>query len=205
MCSHSGYSYESRTIAGFQATVDVNSNKQLMQAQNLDYTKMLTAIVSAPVKVNSWWNMNNNITAVGQELKADYDKHPTVLRKVDVSLNSTKTLTLPKNCTVELSGFMQTPTLFGIYRIGLFGFLNVGLQKKFKDNSSLRANLDDVFSSKQFQLTADRPAQFYYTSTEINFSRRIVKLTYTRNFGKKELKDKRDRRTGSEEESGRVK
>jgi outer membrane receptor protein involved in Fe transport len=200
-----GYSYESNTIAGFQATVDVATNKQYLQAQNLTSTQVISGIFSIPVTVAKWWTMNNNITAVWQVIKMNYDKAPLTLKKADVTIVSSQSFTLPKNYSIELFAFYQTPTLFGIYQAKAFASVDVGVQKKFNDKNTMRFNVGDVFASQRFTVTADRPKQFFYTRTTFDFSLRIFRLTYTHNFGKKELKNKRDRSTGAEEESRRVK
>lgn len=198
------YSYESNSIAGFQTTVDVKSNKQYLQAQNLDNTQMISLVVTLPFTIAKWWNMYNNITAYGQQAKISFDKHPTTVKALAVALVSTQTFTLPKNYSLELSGNVETPTAFGMYKNKVFGFMNFGAQKKFRDNSTLRLNVSDIFSSMKFTITADRPAQYYYSQTVISFARRMLSLTYTRNFGKREVQQKRERSTGSEEELRRV-
>lgn len=199
-----GYSYEANSIAGFQTSVDVKTNKQFLQAQNLDNTQMITLVMTIPVTVNKWWSMYNNITAVGQQAKISFDKNPTTVKVATVGFVSTHNFTLPKNYSLELSGNYETPGAFGMYKSTGFGFMTFGAQKKFKDNSTLRANISDIFSSLQFTITVDRPEQFFYTQTHIGFNRRIFSLTYTRNFGKREVKEKRERSTGSEEELRRV-
>lgn len=199
-----GYSYEKDPIAAFQASVDIHTNKQLMQAQNLDYIKMLSLSATIPVTIAKWWNMNINITATGQYLKADYNKQLTKLRKADMYLSGTQSLNLRKNFSIELTGNYLSPSISGTYQSPAMGILNAGVQKKFKDNSSLLLNLEDVFSSGRFALKADRPEQFFFVHTKINIARRLLRITYTRSFGNKELKGKRERGTGAEEETGRV-
>jgi hypothetical protein len=50
----------------------------------------------------------------------------------------------------------------------------------------------------------DLPEENFYTFFRFQVSRRIFKLTYTKSFGNKLLKEKRARITASEEERGRV-
>ena len=198
-----GYSYETSTIAGFQDSIDVTSNKQYILARNLDYTKMITAVISIPVTVAKWWTMYNNITANREQVHTIYNKVPVTVTQVYANISSSQTFTLPKDYTAELVGFYNSPSLFGTAKARAYGIFNIGIQKKFKDKSTLRLGVQDVFKSLNFIGVSDRPEQNFYTRTAINFAQRIFRLTYTRNFGNKELKDKRNR-SAAEEERGRV-
>ena len=198
------YTYESNTIANFQTTVDVNTNKQTLQAQNLESTRMLSAVVSLPINITKWWTTYTNISANYQKVKVIQNKTPLELSVGDLFANMTHNFTLPKNYSCELTGYFQSASLWGTYATRPFGALNIGFQKKFKDNSTLRFNVSDIFKSEIYTMVADRPELNFYTKTVINFAMRQYRLTYTRSFGKKDLKDKRNRGTGSEEELNRV-
>jgi hypothetical protein len=199
-----GYSYETSTIAGFQDSVDVKSNKQYIVARNLDYTKMITAVIGIPISVTNWWSMNTNITATWQQVHTIYNKLPVTVAQFYVNLSGSQNFRLPKNYSIELSGFYYSPSLWGTSKAEPFGAFNISAQKKFNDNSTLRLGVSDVFTSLNFRSVSDRPEQNFYTRTQINFSQRIFRLTYTRNFGNNELRAKRNRSTGSEEETERV-
>ena len=157
-----------------------------------------------PFTITTWWKMYNNITIVGQQVKSDFDGHSATLRAVTAGLVSTQTFTLPKNYSIEASLNYESPGTWGIFRVSSFALLNIGGQKKFKDNSTLRLNLSDALSSLRYIATLDRPEQYFYTQTRIDFSRRLVSVTYTRPFGKREVTKKRSRSTGSEEETRRI-
>jgi outer membrane receptor protein involved in Fe transport len=199
-----GYSYETNTIADFQTSVDVATNKQYLQAQNLENNQLVSGTISVPVTVTKWWNMYANITAIYQRVQSNLSNNPLTLTLGNTNIFTSQNFTLPKNYSMELSGFLQTASLAGIYRLEAFGRLDIGIQKKFKDNSNLRLNVQDLLASFNWRLVADRPEQSFYTRTLANFSQRIFRLTYTRSFGNKQLKEKRNRSTASEEELKRV-
>lgn len=199
-----GYSYESNSIAGFQDSVDVKTNKQYIIARNLDYTKMVAAVFSIPVTATKWWTMYNNITATWQQVHTIFNKLPITVEQYNVNISASQNFRLPKDYSIELSGFYNSPFLWGTAKAKAFGVLNFGAQKKFRDNSTLRFGVSDIFKSRNFTFISDRPEQNFYTRGSIQFSQRIFSLTYTRNFGNKELRDKRNRSTGSEDERSRV-
>lgn len=201
-----GYTYEANTIADFQTEVNVASNKQYMVAQNLVRTQSINATVSIPFSPTKWWYSQINIVSTWQKVDADYLKTPVSVTQFNYNISGFQSFTLPKNYGFELSGFFQSPSLFGISKANAFGLLNAGIQKKFiKSNSSLKLGVDDVFSTMKFTFLTDMPAENFYADGDIKFSGRIFKLTFSRNFGNKILKDKRARATASEEERARVK
>ena len=113
--------------------------------------------------------------------------------------------TLPNDFSVELVGFYQTKGLFGSAAFLPMGALNIGIQKKFSGNGgTLRFGIDDVLNSLKWRGESNFPEHNLVSGFEADFSQRTFKLTYSRNFGNKELKGTRQRATGSEEERGRV-
>ncbi|MEI9810878.1 MAG: outer membrane beta-barrel family protein [Bacteroidota bacterium] len=199
------YSIETGTIARFQTEVDVSSNKQYMRAQNLDETKLLNASIALPFTITKWWSMQNNLIGSWERVKTFYKNDLVKISQAIFTISHAQTFKLPKDYTLELSGFYVSPGLFGISRIKAMGRLDIGAQKKIgKKGGSLRFAVNDVFQSMFLQIYSDQPKQDFYTRSNIRFAYRTFRLTWTCPFGNKELKDKRNRNTGSEEERGRV-
>ncbi|MBC7947743.1 MAG: outer membrane beta-barrel protein [Chitinophagaceae bacterium] len=199
------YSIESNTIARFQTEVDVSTNKQTLRAQNLDETRLLTASLALPFNFNKWWTMQLNVIGSRQEVSAFYNKEPVKLSLANFNVSGAQTFKLPKDYTLELSGFYQSPSLFGISRFRGLGRIDVGAQKKLgKKGGTLRFAVNDIFQSMQLQIYSDMPAQDFYFDTRIRFAYRTFRLTWTCPFGNKDLRNKRSRNTGSEEERRRV-
>ena len=159
-----------------------------------------------PVQITPWWFSQINLNGTWQKVQSDYKNKPIEIVNVNYNISGFQTFTLPKKFAAEISGFFQSPSLFGASKTKAFGQLNVGVQKKFvKNNSSLRFGVDDIFTSMRFRFNFEVPSENFYTDGSLLFSKRIFKLTYTTNFGNKMLKDKRERITASEEEKRRIK
>ena len=200
------YTFESNTIGDFQTEVDVSSNKQFITAKNLNSTQSINASLSLPVSITKWWFSQLNLNNTWLKIKTDYNQKPISLSNFNYNISGFQSFTLPKNFGIELSGFYQSKGLFGASVTQPFGQLNAGVQKKFENsNSSLKLGVDDIFSSMNIRSRFDLPEENFYTFNRFQISRRIFKLTYTKNFGNKLLKEKRARITASEEERGRVK
>ncbi|MEO8769485.1 MAG: outer membrane beta-barrel protein [Ferruginibacter sp.] len=198
------YTKEDGSIANFQPK-NSNSNKQILAAENLDNIKTVNISLSLPITITKWWNMQNNIQGNWQQINATYPKGPFELEQKNFSLNSSQNFILPKNFSMEFSGFYQSKALFGASVTKPFGIANFGLQKKFKDSKNkLRFAVEDIFNTTLFKVTTDIPSENIYSSANLRFGYRTFKLTLTHNFGKS-IKEKRDRTSASEEEQGRVK
>ena len=199
------YNIETETIARFQTEVDVSSNKQYFKAQNLDKTKLLNVSLSLPFTITKWWSMQNNFIGSWKNVKAVYKNEPIEISQLGLVISHAQTFRLPKDYAFELTGFYVSPGLFGISRIKAIGSLDVGLQKKIgKKGGSLRFAVGDLLQTEWIRVYTDQPEQHFYTRSNFRFAYRTFRLTWSCPFGNKELKDKRARRTGAEEESGRV-
>ena len=198
-----GYTTEQFTIGNFQVTVDNATNKQYLVAQNLTQTQTINGLITLPFNIAKWWTSNININAEWQQAKARYMSNPVNVNQFSYNISGAQSFTLPKKISAEISGFYNSASLFGITKIKPFGSLNVALQKKF-NNSSLKFGVDDIFSTMKFRFVADFPSQQFYTTSTIQMSRSIFKLTFTKNFGNNILKEKRERITASDTERKRV-
>ncbi len=201
-----GYTYESNSIGSFQSEVDVTSNRQVITSRNINNTQTINASFSLPMSITKWWFSQINLNNTWQKIETDYNKTPISLSIINYNVSGFQSFTLPQNFGIELSGFYQSKAFFGAAVSEPFGQLNAGVQKKFKkSNSSLKFGVDDIFSSMNIRSRFDLPEENFYTFFRFQVSRRIFKLTYTKSFGNKLLKEKRARITASEEERGRVK
>ena len=200
------YTYEANSISRFQDEVDVSSNKQIITSKNLKNTQSINASFSLPISITKWWFSQINLNNTWQKIEADYNNKPISLSNFNYNISGFQSFTLPQNFGIELSGFYQSKGLFGAAVSQPFGQLNAGIQKKFKkSNSSLKLGVDDIFSTMNLRSRFDVPGENFYTNSRFQVSRRIFKVTYTKSFGNKLLKEKRARTTASEEERGRVK
>ncbi len=199
------YSYETNTITDFTPTVDSVTNIETLAAANQKSTSGWAAALSVPVTVNKWWTMQYNLTGNSQVLSGNIAGSPITLKQDYLQITTQQSFSLPKDYSVEISGFYTTKTTFGIFTVPAFGELDLGIQKKFSNlHSNLRLNAGNILNSEKFAPSINYPQQNLIVSGKLIFTYPSISLTYTHNFGNSKVKGTRNRSTGAEEEKGRV-
>jgi hypothetical protein len=211
-----GYQLKKKYLLSMQASYDKNAinwmvrldpetKKQNVYIANVDQTKTYSLNLSVPVEVASWWQMQYNLVAIWQQNNTLYEGTRLHLNGRYSRINTTQNLKLPYSFNLELSGFYQTRALFGIFGQTSMGSVNMGIQKKLnKERGTINLSISDIFWTNRFRIKLAYPSVnldqvFYYTPEP-----RVVKLTYSCNFGNKNIKEANKRKTGSEEERNRV-
>jgi hypothetical protein len=201
------YTYEKNTIEGFQTQkIDTINNMLFLSAKNFNYEQYITASISLPFTVTTWWTMQNNLNADWKQVNTIYNGAPVQLQVYDFNINSTQRFTLPKDYSIELTGLYMSPSNFGTARLKPIYQVDAGFQKKFPNKKDiLRFAANDMFNSGgNFRYVEHLPIPGAVIRGSINFGMVAFKLTYTHNFGNKALNGKRDRSTGAEDELKRV-
>ncbi len=194
-----GYSYDKSPIARFQAHVDPKTNKMTYVAENLKNASILSATVSLPITISNRWTMQNNIQLLWARVNTIYNGRPLRVDQKMANLTTIQNITLPKNFSAEVVATYQSGGLWGSTIAKSSGALNIGFQKKFT-GSSLKLNITDIFNTNRLRLYNDLPEHNLYSTFNGQFFPRAIRLTFTKNFGNKELKSKRTRTTSLEEE-----
>lgn len=201
------YTHEDNTIESFQTQrIDTINNMLYLSAENFKYEQFFTASVSLPFTVTKWWSMQNNINGNWKQVNTIYNNSPVRLAVFDYDINSTQHFTLPKDFSIELTGFYSSASYFGTDKLKPIYQVDAGLQKKFSNKKDiLRFTANDMFNTgTNYRFVDDLPIAGTILRGSLNFGMVAYKLTYTHNFGNKSLKDKRDRSTGAEDELHRV-
>jgi hypothetical protein len=199
------YSHEDSTIAKFQSRIIPGTNNQLIYAENLKQQKTASLTVSMPYSPTPWWNMFINASGVWQRAGIYYDDILTNVALQSINVFTSQSFTLPKDITLELSGFYNSGSLFGSFVMKPFGGVNAGLQKKFKrSGSNLRLGVDNIFNTLVWKMSSEVPELQQSFSGRFQFAQPTVKLSFSQNFGNGKMKSARKRKIGSEEERQRV-
>ncbi|WP_051686306.1 TonB-dependent receptor [Chryseobacterium hispalense] len=175
-----------------------NGNIVVVQAnENLTSASYYGLNVIAPVKVTKWGDMNNNAnfyygsytgnisgTAIKNQGNFTFD------------INSINSFKLGNGFSAELTGNYKAKEVYAYMFLKPMWSLNIGAQKKFKNNSTLKFSFNDIF------LTSNPEAENIYANYVENFvvhrDTRVASLSYTYNFGSG--KSGQPRKTGGAED-----
>ena len=199
------YTKENASIQAFQPKTDSVANKQILSAQNIVNLKTLNASLTLPLTLTPWWSFQLNIMGTWSQANAIIENEKVRINNIAYGFNGSQRFTLSPSWSAEISGFLQSANVMGIFVQRPMGSMDVGIKKKLKDNkSSLQFSVTNILNSLVFDFKADVPEHNIYADVRIHTFFRGFRLTYSRNFGKEKLREKRERSTGSEEERGRV-
>ncbi len=198
------YSHDDDFIALFQSRIEPKTNKQVIFAENLNYVKTVSVVISLPVTITRWWVVQNNITGVWQQAGLASETGILKVRQADVNIRVSQNFQIGDKYSAELTGFYQTASIFGRYKVDPYGQLDAGIQKKFKNNNEkLRLSVNNIFSSLKWAWQTNT-GNDNFSKTYLQFNKVTVNLSYSRSFGRNTVNAARNRSTGSAEESQRV-
>ncbi len=199
------YTIENNAIRRFQPRQDTVKNILYMLSRNLDKVTTTSFMVSFPLNITPWWNVQNNLNGIIQNVKTLYDGQQLDLTVKNFNVNVINNFRISKRVQGELTGYYESPSLWGVYKSGSITSVSAGLQLKSRnENNTFSLNLSDAFLSSIWHLSANIPELNIKSSGVLNFEPRVLRFTYAHTFGNNKLKKERTRETGSDDERKRV-
>jgi hypothetical protein len=195
------YTHEANAISRFQPMVLAGTDQQVFTSLNLAYRNTLSLMFTLPIRVTSQWNMNLNMIGFNRKLAT---KENEVLKENYYTINVSQNYQFLTNYTFEVTGFYNSESLDGISKTGAYYNLNMGLRKRFNNDSQLSLAVNNMFKFQNNVYSINSVAQDYATNTLYKFETWKFRLSYLVKFGNSKLKDKKSRATGAEEIQTRV-
>ncbi|HET6768309.1 MAG TPA: outer membrane beta-barrel protein [Chitinophagaceae bacterium] len=197
------YDYTTNPINN-QPALDENINRLVNTVTNSKSFQNFYINLALPFTITKWWSMQNNLS-VGWRRSNSFYKENIKQDFVGFYVYGTQTFKLPKDISLELSGFYNTGGGWGLYTFSSLGSLDFGAQKKFeKKKSTLSLTIRNILNSLHSKQYINLPEQNLVIRTSGVFSYTSFSITYNKRFGKETVKGKRDRSTGAEDERGRA-
>ncbi|PIF44811.1 outer membrane receptor protein involved in Fe transport [Chryseobacterium sp. 52] len=173
--------------------VENGENITVQTNENLNSASYLGLYLIAPVKVTKWWDMSNsanfyygsytgNVSGTQINNKGNFT----------FNINSINSFKLGNGFTAELTGNYRAREVYAYMDVQPNWYLNIGAQKKFKNNSTLKFSFNDIF------FTSNPKARTTFNNYVENFvvkrDSRVATISYTYNFGSS--KNGQPRKTG---------
>jgi Outer membrane protein beta-barrel family len=198
-----GYSYTAGPIS-LQPKVDEATNKLVSALTNAISNKNFNISLTLPFTIAKWWNTQNNISGYRSQSKTFY-KATVKTENTSYYVNSTQTFTLPKEFSLQLSGYYYAGGSWGLYYFDPMGSIDLGVQKKFATKrSSLSFNIRGLVKTLSSKSYAFIPEQNLIAKNRSIYGYTNYSLSFNHSFGSDKVKGKRDRSTGAEDEKGRA-
>lgn len=172
-------------------------------SENLSKQDNVSLSFSIPLQVVKWWSSNNYLNIYYSKFVGIVNNAAYNLGNTSYNFNSQNTFNLPWNFKAELDGYYNAKALNTVWRSHPQYSVSAGLQKSFWDNkANIKLNVNDIFNTQNF--TAD----LYYSDIQMHlhnkWESRKVALTFTYNFGNKNLKIHQHDDSGSSDEQNRI-
>lgn len=205
------YKYSLTTSLSYSFTSDfttrtlepLDGNRTILIARNVANQKVINLGVSYPARLAKWWSVYLSVNAYRSIFEATND---LFIGQSQNSLNvyAQNTFKLPQGLIAEVSGWYNSPTIWGgSFRTKSMGSLNIAFRKRLMKNK-LTASLafNDVLYTQRWSATTEFPGINAFVNGAQD-SRRVT-FTLAYNFGRKEIKKARKRKTGIEGEKNRL-
>lgn len=194
------YSYVSGFFA--QVTEAVGENQNFLITRNVADQQTINFSISYPFSIKPWWNVYFNAYAYHSSYIANNPAFVSVARTTFGGY-AQSTFDLPARFRFEISGWWSSPSIWGgTYLTRSIGSLNLGLQKNIGNRWTAKVAVNDLLYTVPWR-GATQFGALSIDGTGGSDSRQIrMNLSYK--FGSKEVKDKRKRKTGLEDEQKRI-
>lgn len=159
--------------------------------------------ISAPVRINKWWNMINNGNIFYNHFNGKLGGTTLNNGKPAVDVRTNNTFSFKKGWTAELSANFNSGGQYGFMVLDPQWGIGAGVQKTImKGKGTVRFNITDIFWTNlpQAVITYNNYIEKWHAYRES----RVANLTFSYRFGNNKVQAARRRSTASEEERQRA-
>lgn len=164
---------------------NMETGQAVLTTANTDHMESYSATLVVPVKLASFWNVENTVVLNQTIYDIPYEEGVVENDNLFYSFQSNHRVQLPWNMNLEVNGNYSGPVAYGVATIGSRWFLDAGLKKSFlNDRLDLTLKATDIFRGMEIDVESEYPGstfnlnQYFYNR---GFS---VNLRYNFNNGK---------------------
>lgn len=184
---------------------DTTNNATYIQQRNLATQDIINFSIGSPLPIKKWWNGYANLWSNYQMFRGKVGANDVRTNIFQYGAYMQHTFTLGHDYAAELSGWFSGPSVWGAtWKTKSQGGIDIGLQKQlFEKKATLKLTLTDIFRTTPWTATSDFGG--LYISGGGRWESQTARISFTYRFGSNQVKSARERQTGLENESKRIK
>jgi outer membrane receptor protein involved in Fe transport len=183
---------------------NTDENETFVKKANIAKQRQYGIAVSANGQVTKWWSGNLYVNVFNNRFEGIINGDFVEVGATTGMANINNQFKFSKTWSGELSGWVRTPGVDGVFRIKTMGMMNMGVSKQvMKGKGTFRLVVRDVLYSQKAK------GNIKYSNIDASFQQRRdsrqVALGFTYRFSKGKVGGAKRRTSGASEEQNRVK
>jgi len=183
-----------------------NKNSTFLQNQNLATQQILSWHISSPLPIKKWWNGYLEFWHNTYIFDGNANGKNVHMIIPHFGVYTTQSFNLGKGYSAEMSGWWSSPSNWGATgKGGAQGNVDFGIQKTLlQKRATIKISGTDIFATESPWRVTN---QFGGLKLKGNgtYESRTFRINFTYRFGSAQIKNARQRQTGLEAESNRIK
>ena len=201
-----GYSHAEDVIVDIiERDMDI-ANKAFINYRNVASSDNYSLSINSPLPIKKWWNGFTSLTLYKTNFKARFAEYSFDSETpVAVNFYAENNFTLPKGYTFEVSGWFNSASLDGGTMLQKpMGQMDIGAKKSFMDSKlTIKMGLTDILGTAKWSGESNVIPGLVMKANG-RWDARRINLNLNYRFGNSEVKGARNRKTGLEDEAGRI-
>jgi len=184
---------------------DTLGNATYVQEKNLASQQIFNAGISANIKITKWWSSYIITWYNFQDIHGVYNGKKVGRAFGSYGANMQQSFSLGKDYSAELSGWFNGPSYWsGVWKTKPQGAIDLGVQKLLLNKKmTVKLSATDVFKTAGWKIKGDFGG--LYLNAGGNWEGHGFRAAVSWRFGNSQVKSSRQRQTGLEQESKRIK
>jgi len=184
---------------------DTLKNQIYAQVRNIGTQKIIGFNINASFKITKWWNSYQQFWYNYQLFDVTVDRMKLKTNIPICGINIQQGFDLGNNYSAELSGWLNGPDANGIvWKVQPMGGIDIGAKKMLLKNSlTIKLSATDIFHTEKRYVHSNFGGVIGVGS--LLPETQTARISVAWRFGNNQVKGARERQTGSENESDRIK
>ncbi|MBP7238875.1 MAG: TonB-dependent receptor [Saprospiraceae bacterium] len=198
------YSHTNDLMAPLTDTA--SNGAAFLTTENIADQDVFSFGISYPFSVAKWWNVFVNTGVADTHNEADFGEGKVIdISATTFNLYAQNSYILPKNFTFELSGWYNSPGIWGgNFASAEMWSIDAGIQKKiWQDRGTLKISVSDIFKTQAW--AGENSFGDLAMKANGGWESRQLRINFTYSLGNTNVIEQRKRTTGLQDEAKRIK